>query len=1067
MFDKNKTKDDLLKEIDYLKLELEKYKKKHNKESYYVKLINNFSLGLVGIRVIYDNSRDISVPVDHLVEFYNQSALDILTLNYHLEDKEIKGKLFTEIFPDNHQIYEWIRDIGDIASKKGNKFEIKQYYSETLQKWFYFFIYVPEKGLYFVLIEDITEKVTIEKALSRSEKDFRHIFESSPIGIFQSTIQGKFVRVNPALANMLGFETPSELLEYSNQDGIATSLYVDPADRERIIEMVMDTYNWCDFVVRFKKKSGDIFKIKLYIRQVKSEQEPASYLEGFAEDVTERKRIQQELVDNKNKYQVLFEKMTSGFAYCKDVYIDENISPTLQILEINAALEKILNKPKKEIIGKFVKQVFPIFWTDEYNNIRKKINYHISRNKDFEVEIYLKFTDKWISVLSYVPREGYVAFMINDITERKKSEQRLETRLRYETAIVECSKTLLQTDIDIDQAMYITLQELLYASETSRIYIFQNKYVESKGLCMDMIYEKCQPNVKAFINDPTMHNLPYKDGLGGWKDILSKGRYIKGMVEDFPPDLQEIFNQQNILSILILPISVDGELYGFIGFDDVEKRREWNEEDIRLLRTVANMTGSYLERRNTLEEIRKSENRYKAVVEDQTELIIRYKSNGEITFVNDAYCRYFNVEKEKIIGYNHKELNNHRFYNKFINNIKSLNHDNPSITDEYEIDTPKGWRIIQMTDRVIYGYQDEIIEYQSVGKDITERKKAEISLKESESKYRTLFESANDGIFLMEGAKIIDCNKRGLDMFDVSDINEFIGKTPKDFSPEYQPDGKHSAEKERDMIIDAMTGKPQFYEWQCIKKDGSYIDLEVNLTSFESFNRNLLIAIVRDITNRKKVEEKIKSSLKEKEILLREVHHRVKNNLQIISSIINLQANNTKKEEIKTVIKEIRNRILSMAIIHEKLYQSDNIAKVEFSSYVRSLMMGLFTTYGITHDKVKMEIDVYNVPLNLDFVVPCGLIVNEIVSNSVKYAFPGDMKGKIKVRFKPLQDKNGYELDIIDNGIGMSKDIDFNKTETLGLRLIRALITQLGGDVKLVKNNGTHYHIDFKSDWYL
>jgi PAS domain S-box-containing protein len=304
-------------------------------------------------------------------------------------------------------------------------------------------------------------------------------------------------------------------------------------------------------------------------------------------------------------------------------------------------------------------------------------------------------------------------------------------------------------------------------------------------------------------------------------------------------------------------------------------------------------------------------------------------------------------------------------------------------------------------------------------------------------------------------------------MFDVSDKNEFIGKTPKDFSPEYQPDGKLSAEKERDMIIDAMTGKPQFYEWQCVKKDGTFIDLEVNLTSFESFDRNLLIAIVRDITGRKKVEEKIKSSLKEKEILLREVHHRVKNNLQIISSIINLQANNTKKDEIKTVIKEIRNRILSMALIHEKLYQSDNIAKVEFSSYVRSLIMGLFTTYGITHDKVKMEIDVYNVPLNLDFVVPCGLIVNEIVSNSVKYAFPGNMKGKITVRFKPLQDGEGYELDIIDNGIGMPKEIDFHKTETLGLRLIRALITQLGGDVKIVKDGGTHYHIDFKSKWYL
>jgi PAS domain S-box-containing protein len=392
---------------------------------------------------------------------------------------------------------------------------------------------------------------------------------------------------------------------------------------------------------------------------------------------------------------------------------------------------------------------------------------------------------------------------------------------------------------------------------------------------------------------------------------------------------------------------------------------------------------------------------------------------------------------------------------------------NPSITDEYEVTTLKGKRILRITDRAIYDDNSNIIEYQSVGKDITEQKKAEQFLKESESKYRTLFETANDAIFILERSYYVDCNIQAVKLLNVESKDDIIGRNLSDFSPERQPDGLYSKEKASKIIQLAIEGEPQFFQWRIMLPSKKLVDVEVNLNSFQSLDKKLLIAIVRDITERKKAEEKIKKSLKEKEVLLREVHHRVKNNLQIISSIINLQANNTKVEEIKMIIKEIRNRILSMALIHEKLYQSDNIAKVDFATYVRSLIRGLFSTYAVTEKKIKIDIDIYDVQLNLDFVVPCGLIINEVVSNSIKYAFPGDMSGRIKVSFQPSEDGKGFVLDIIDNGVGMPGHIDFNKTETLGLRLIRALITQLNGKVSIDRATGTHYHIEFKSKWYL
>ncbi len=1065
MADKHNNTENLIEEIKHLKRELEKYKGDSEKGSYYTKLINNMPFGLAGLRVIYDS--DSEKPIDHLIEFYNQTGLEYITSNYPLSNKDITGRTLTDIFPEVDQILEWINNVGILSLEEDYEQEIERYYSDALKKWFYLYIYIPKKGFYLLLMEDITDKVSIEEALIKSEQEYRNIYESSPIGIFQTTTQGKFVRANLALSKMCGYDDQEDLMTNINQEGLQSKLYVDPTDRKKIINKVLQTYDWCDFVVRFKKKNKDVFTVKMIIRQVKSEKEPAYYLEGFVEDITERIRIQKELRESKNKYQVLFEKMSSGFAYCRDIKSESDDSNFLKIIEINASLERIIDKPKSEVVGKTVKDILPIFWTDEYKDIRSKINLHIDQKKDFSMELFIPIIDKWLFILSYVPRDGFVAFMVNDISERKRAEKLLETRLRYETGIVNASKILLKTNIGIDEAMKRTLREMLYVSQTSRVYIFKNKYVESKGLCMDMIYEECSSYATPYINDPLMHEFPYKNEPGSWKDTLSTGNYIIGMTEDFPADVKSVFNEQNILSILVLPIFIGKRWYGSIGFDDVEKRRIWNEEDIRLLKTVADMIGSYLERRETIQQIKESENRYRAVVEDQTELIIRFKDNGDITFVNEAYCRYFNTSKEKIIGNNHKQLSHRKYYDKFLENIQSLNPMSPSITDEYEVTTSKGKRILRMTDRAIYDDNSNIIEYQSVGKDITEQKKAEQFLKESESKYRTLFETANDAIFILESTYYVDCNIQAVKLLNVESKDDIIGMNLSYFPPENQPDGLYSNEKASKIIQRAIKGEPQFFQWRIMLPSKKLVDVEVNLNSFQSLDKKLLIAIVRDITERKKAEEKIKNSLKEKEILLREVHHRVKNNLQIISSIINLQANNTKVEEIKMIIKEIRNRILSMALIHEKLYQSDNIAKVDFSTYVRSLILGLFNTYAVTEKKIKIDIDIYNAQLNLDFVVPCGLIINEVVSNSIKYAFPRDMSGRIKVSFQPSEDGEGFVLDIIDNGVGMPEHIDFNKTLTLGLRLIRALITQLNGKVSIDRKNGTHYHIEFKSKWYL
>jgi two-component sensor histidine kinase len=225
-------------------------------------------------------------------------------------------------------------------------------------------------------------------------------------------------------------------------------------------------------------------------------------------------------------------------------------------------------------------------------------------------------------------------------------------------------------------------------------------------------------------------------------------------------------------------------------------------------------------------------------------------------------------------------------------------------------------------------------------------------------------------------------------------------------------------------------------------------------------NRNLLIVAEKEIESRKNAENKIKASLNEKNILLQEIHHRVKNNMQIISSLLNLQTRYVDDEEAVNVLKESQNRVRSMAMIHEKLYKSDDLSNINFVDYIQSLVSNLFFSYNINNPQIKSKLLIDNVQLNMETAVPCGLIISEIVSNSLKYAFPNDMHGEILVSLKSQED--GYELIISDNGIGLPEELDIDNNKSLGLILVKSLTAQIDGDITIHRNLGTEFRINFK-----
>lgn len=261
---------------------------------------------------------------------------------------------------------------------------------------------------------------------------------------------------------------------------------------------------------------------------------------------------------------------------------------------------------------------------------------------------------------------------------------------------------------------------------------------------------------------------------------------------------------------------------------------------------------------------------------------------------------------------------------------------------------------------------------------------------------------------------------------------------------------------------EAFNGKKVEFITERTNTKGNRVIREVFLNPIFNENNEVILVsgIAHDITDKQIAEENLKSSLKEKEVLLKEVHHRVKNNLQVISSILNLQSSYLEDEKIINILRESQDRIKTMSIIHESLYQANDFSKINFSQYIVSLSKNLVHSYGNFDSFVETTYKIDDVHLSLDLSIPCGLIINELVSNALKYAFKGREKGKLNISL--LLKNEMVTIIVADNGVGMPANIDIRETNTLGLQLVTSLVEQIDGELKMENNKGTIFTITFK-----
>ena len=342
--------------------------------------------------------------------------------------------------------------------------------------------------------------------------------------------------------------------------------------------------------------------------------------------------------------------------------------------------------------------------------------------------------------------------------------------------------------------------------------------------------------------------------------------------------------------------------------------------------------------------------------------------------------------------------------------------------------------------------------------DITDKLQSEMAVRESEERIRAVVEQMTDGLVTVgKDGYVVSFNSAAQKIFGYA-ADEIVGqKADLLISPQGESDKGNvfsgyirNGNEDALELNDGILGR---------RRDGTTFPMDLSVSEVHLEEQNLIVSTVRDVTESRRLEEQTRQSLAEKEVLLKEIHHRVKNNLQLISSLLALQAGYIQDEDSKAIFKDSEQRVRSMALIHEKLYGSDDLTRVDFPGYLQSLVSELLRSYAPDPGTVSISLDVGDIAFGIDTAIPCGLIVSELVSNALKYAFPDGRSGEIKVSLNNDQDE--HIMTVCDDGVGIPDDLDWENADSLGMQLIHTLTAQLGGTANLITDNGTEIKISF------
>ncbi len=454
------------------------------------------------------------------------------------------------------------------------------------------------------------------------------------------------------------------------------------------------------------------------------------------------------------------------------------------------------------------------------------------------------------------------------------------------------------------------------------------------------------------------------------------------------------------------------------------------------------------ERRKAEDALRRSEALYHDLAETSQDMIWQCDIEGRYTYLNPAWEAVLGYKVEEMLGKKFTDFQTPEDAEKDLKEFARLM--GGGMVKGYEsIHIRKNGTVAYLifNAKNVTNEQGSIIGTRGTAYDITDRKRVE----REREQYVRFFQTSTDIMVIADpNGAFLRTNPACTDLLGYS-ANELLAKPFVDF---IHPDDKQPTLDE--MARQQKLGYSLNFENRYLCKDSSYKWLSWRANFVEE--EGITYATARDISDRKQAEEQLQRSLEEKTVMLKEIHHRVKNNMQVITSLLNLQAREISDEGVRAMFAEARNRVHSMAMIHEKLYGSMDLAHIEFKEYLTNLVDGIADTY--MRRDVVFSVDMEPLALDVNVGIPCGLIANELVSNSLKYAFPDGRKGAIAVGIRKDGSGNNV-LTVADNGVGFPEHIDFSNTASLGLRLVNVLTGQIHGTVELLKEAGTTFRITF------
>lgn len=472
----------------------------------------------------------------------------------------------------------------------------------------------------------------------------------------------------------------------------------------------------------------------------------------------------------------------------------------------------------------------------------------------------------------------------------------------------------------------------------------------------------------------------------------------------------------------------------------------------------------FREKKKAQEKLAKSEEKYKTLFDLSPDYVVVVDPDGVVLDINQRLNEDISISKEECIGKDINEIfksfaDDSIFKEDFLDKLLTRDQDKPM---EIKVLQDREVIYLEMHHAPIMK-QGKIFAIQIIFRNITQRKNAEKALIESRERLSDV-NAYLETIINASPFAIVDLYPDGRvkSLWNPAAENIFGWKS-EEVLGKHLPflNGKNSEEFQYIIQRSLSNESKSDVELECARKNGEMIHTMMATAPLMNADGNIqgVLATFVDISDMIAAENQIMASLEEKEVLLREIHHRVKNNLQIISSLMNLQSEYTHEPEILKMFQESKNRIRSMALIHEKLYQSKDLAHIDFVEYLKSLVDMLLGFYREKSNNIDVSLKCGEINLEIDTAISMGLIVNELLSNCFKHAFPGQNSGEVSITL--FRSGKNYLLEVADNGVGIPDDVDIKKTDSLGLLIVHTLTLQLKGTLEHFNDEGTKFRLSF------